>query len=123
MAIKQKPLILIIFLIAGISFAEAQEYVVTRDLQREWTVFKNDAYEPFQKEGSARSIFFNIETAAVRNDYLYIESFTPYTIFINGKLAESSEGPLRLKIDSLNGIFQGSVWQVSVYQRKIKAGS
>jgi hypothetical protein len=123
MAIKPTTLILTIFLSIGISIAAAQEYVVTKDLQREWTVFQNDVYEPFQKVGSARSIYFNIEVAKFSNDYLFVESFAPYTIFINGKLAESSEGPLRLKIDSLNSIFQGNVWQVSVFQRKIKAGT
>jgi hypothetical protein len=123
MPIKPNALILAIFLSVGMSIAAAQEYVTTKDLQGEWKVFQNDAYEPFQKAGSARSIFFNVEVAKFSDDYFSIESFAPYTIFINGQLAESSKGPLRLKIDSLNSIFQGSVWQVSVFQEKIKAGS
>jgi hypothetical protein len=123
MPIKPNPLILTIFFAVGISIASAQEYVATKDLQREWKVFQNNVYEPFQKVGSARSIFFNVEVSKFSDSYLFIESFAPYTVFINGQLAESTEGPLRLKIDSLSSIFRGSVWQVSVFQEKIKAGA
>ncbi len=122
MMIKLNTLTLTIFFALGVSIAAAQDYAVTKDLQSEWKVFQNGAYEPFQKVGSARSVFFSVEVAKVMGGYLFIESFAPYTVFINGQLAESSEGSLRLKIDSLSSVFQGSVWQVSVFQEKIKAG-
>jgi hypothetical protein len=123
MTIKLNTLTLTIFFAIGVSIAAAQDYAVTKDLQSEWKVFQNGAYEPFQKVGRARSVFFSVEVAKVMGGYLFIESFAPFTVFINGQLAESSEGSLRLKIDSLSSVFQGSVWQVSVFQEKIKAGS
>jgi hypothetical protein len=123
MTVKRGTLLLVFVLSVGMSIAVAQEYVVTKDLQREWKVFRNNTYEPFQKVDKARSVFFSVEASKFSDSYLLIESFAPFTIFINGQLAESSEGSLRLKIDSLNNIFHGSVWQVSIFQEKIKAGS
>ena len=65
MMIKLNTLTLTIFFAVGISIAAAQDYAVTKDLQREWKVFQNGAYEPFQKVGSARSVFFSVEVAKV----------------------------------------------------------
>ena len=121
MKIRANYFLLSILLSVGTSVAAAQEYTVTRDFEREWKVFQNDKYEPFQKVGRSRSIFFTVEVGKYRNDYLFLESFVPFSVFINGQLVESSDKPLQLKIDSLNSIFQGSVWQVSVFGEKIKS--
>jgi hypothetical protein len=122
MKISANCLVVLILLCVGLSVS-AQDYVVSKDFEREWKVFQNDKYEPFQNVERARSIFFTLEVARFRSQYLFVESFVPFTIFINGQLVESSDKPLRLKIDSLNSIFQGSVWQVGVFRENIKSGN
>jgi hypothetical protein len=120
---KVSDLLILVLLHVGVSLAVAQDFSTRKDFERDWKVFQNNTYEPFHKYGHARSIFFNVEVAKYRGDYLSIESFSRFTVFINGQLVESSNQPLRLKVDSLNNIFQGSEWQVSVFQEKIKAGN
>ena len=75
MKIRANYFLLSILLSVGTSVAAAQEYTVTRDFEREWKVFQNDKYEPFQKVGRSRSIFFTVEVGKYRNDYLFLESF------------------------------------------------
>lgn len=110
-------------LLLGISEAAAQDYTVKKDFESEWKVFQNDKYEQFEKAGRSRSIVFNVEIANYRNDYLLLESYVPFTVFINGQLVENSNKPLRLRIDSLNSIFHGSSWQVGVFSENIKSGN
>jgi len=104
---------------AIISTAAAQEFTLVKNFESEWRVFQNGRYEPFENAGRVNSIYFNVEVNKFSGNFLHIKSLEPFTLFINGELVEKSDAALNLNIDSLRGIFQASIWQVSLYQDKI----
>jgi hypothetical protein len=95
-----------------------KKFAVVKDLQSDWTVFRDGSYQKIEDEkfSGAESIHFTIHAAAYPNTKLLLRSPKDYYLFINGLLVTKHNHDVRLSVDSLSGKF-GKVLNLSVYQK------
>lgn len=114
---------LFLFLAVTVFFeSRAQGDVLVKDLHNDWLVFNGDRYTPFREdEKGITTVYFKVDAPAFPRMFLKVSSPAPFSLFINGELAQQSARPLSLSIDSLAARYGTGVLQLAIHQRRIHA--
>lgn len=114
-------LLSLIFCCSISAVTTAQRLSIIKDFKKEWKIFQNERYQPFEdKKGKVSSIYFSINTNEYPdNPSFRISSPETITLFINGQLIKKGLF-INLNIDSLKAVLGSGVLQVTIYQKAIQ---
>lgn len=78
------------------------QLVIKKDLNQTWLMHDSSAYQEFNSDGAATTVYFNIPVKQFKTDYLIIESQNPVSILLNDILLLDDVRNAKLSIDSLS---------------------
>lgn len=88
-------------------------------------VYKGGQYRSFTEKdnGDVSTVYIIFNEGVYRSDKLQIQSSFPFSLFINGKLADFKKSAVRMNIDSLRRVFHDDELAMAIHQEKIHRNS
>jgi hypothetical protein len=106
---------LIIFFILSLTAAGQVNWLIKKDLKTEWLVHTENRFIPYN--GSAvTTIYFTVQPARYRGDYLVLRSTSEFSIFLEGKLLLAEVTGARLEMDSVSRLTGTGKFMMAVHQ-------
>jgi hypothetical protein len=85
------------------------EFIEKRDLQQDWLQYTGSSYEKVDTEPT-HAIYFNVNSANYRGDFLILQAEEEFSLFVNGALVSDRKNSICLPIDSIRSITNGDLF-------------
>jgi hypothetical protein len=102
-----------------ISLCGAQSPLISRDLQSEWLIFKNNKYVSYQDEEDYKTIYIQIKAREGSGDYIQIQSKQQVFVFLNQQYLTKSKATVAISVDSLRKRYNVQNFSLAIHAKNI----